>query len=129
MWVFFIIVGGIGLLIGSTIQGWILQVAFKIATKKAPAFSDAFKTCFLALIVTVLINLGIGQIEMAMVLLEIIGICVGIIVYTLAISMFIATELKQALIISILMTGIGWLLRLVLLGFLAGVNAPSAVGG
>jgi hypothetical protein len=129
MWVFIAIVAVIGLTFGSVIQGWILQIAFKIATKEAPAFGEAFKTCFLAIIVNFLIGLGLMQSGMDLVLVEILGVCVGIIVYTIAISMFLAAELKQALIVSIIMAVIGWLLMFLLQLATAGINDPGVVGG
>ena len=56
-------------------------------------------------------------------------ICIGIIIYTIAISMFIATELKQAIVIALIMTGIWFMINFMFLGIVAGLNTPGAVGG
>ena len=125
MWLILIIGVGLGLIIATTIQAWILQIAFKIATKETPTFGDAFKTCLVAIIASFLISLGLWQTEMDPVLMEALGVCASIIVYTIAISMFIATELKQALIISIIMAGLAWMLSFMLQLFLAGMTPAT----
>ena len=125
MWLILIIGVGLGLMIATTIQAWILQLAFKIATKETPTFGDAFKTCLVAMIAGFLVSLGLWQTEMNQVLQQVLGVCAGIIVYTIVISMFIATELKQALIISIIMAGLGWLLTFILQLSLAGMTPAT----
>ena len=129
MWLIIILFAIVVLTIAAAIQGLVLQIAFKIVTKDTPAFGDAFKTCFAAIIVNALLSYVFWQTEMESILAQAIGVCAGIIVYAIAISMFIATELKQAIVISLIMTGIWYMINFMFLGIVAGLNAPGAVGG
>jgi len=105
--------------IASIVQAWILQASFKIVIKDTPTFGNAFKTCFVAQILSIIAMILIALIVLGpdgegVVAMQILAQLATLIIYVLLISMFIGTDLLRAALIAIVMTVINFLLSVIL---------------
>ena len=113
----------VGSLIGALIVALVLQLSFKLVNGEAPDYGTAYKASFFPL----LINDFISRLLLDMIdgvnTRFIIGIVIALILWSLSISIFIDTNIVKAILVTVIMVILSWLILLImamLLGVLSG---------